>query len=153
MTETRWLDERERKAWRGLLDMHAQLSARLHRQLQEEVGLSLADFEVLVHLTDQREPRMRIGELATTMQWEKSRLSHHVGRMQRRELVEREDCPNDARGAFIGLTAQGRAAIERAAPAHVTAVRELVFDQLTSEEVDALAAISGKVMRRLDNRD
>ncbi|WP_228717674.1 MarR family winged helix-turn-helix transcriptional regulator [Allosaccharopolyspora coralli] len=133
--------------------MHAQLSARLHRQLQEEAGLSLADFEVLVHLTDQPEPRMRIGELATAMQWEKSRLSHHIGRMQRRELVAREDCPSDARGAFIALTEQGRAVIERAAPAHVTAVREWVFDQLSSEQVAALAAISENVVRRLNGRD
>lgn len=149
VTETLWLDERERRAWRGYLEMHAQLTARLHRQLQNESGLSLTDFAVLVQLTDQSEPHMRIGELAQALQWEKSRLSHHLARMQRRGLVIREECPNDGRGANIALTDQGREAIERAAPEHVGTVRELVFNQLTDNEVDALAAIAERVLDRL----
>lgn len=150
MTETRWLDERERRAWRGYLAMQARLTARLHRQLQADSGLSLTDFDVLVQLTDRAEPRMRVGELAEALQWEKSRLSHHLGRMQRRGLVTREECPDDARGAYIALTELGRDAIEQAAPAHVETVRELVFDQLADGEVDALIAISERVLDRLD---
>lgn len=150
MTETRWLDERESRAWRGYLAMHTQLVARLHRQLQRDSGLSLADFEVLVRLTDEAEPRLRVGELGQVLQWEKSRLSHHLGRMQKRGLVRREDCPDDARGAFIVLTDQGRAAIEQAAPGHVETVRELVFDPLTEEQVETFAAIVGRVLERLD---
>lgn len=150
MTETRWLDEREQCAWRSYLAMHAQLSARLHRQLQDESGLSLADFDVLVQLTDQAEPRLRFGALAEALQWEKSRLSHHLARMQRRGLVLREECPDDARSAYITLTEQGQHAIERAAPAHVETVRELVFDQLTAEEVDTLATIAERVLHRLN---
>lgn len=150
MTETRWLDEQESRAWRGYLAMHTQLVARLHRQLQQDSGLSLADFEVLVRLTDQPEPRMRVGELGQLLQWEKSRLSHHLGRMQKRGLVRREDCPDDARGAFIALTEQGRTAIEQAAPGHVETVRELLFDALTDEQVEAFGAIVGRVLERLD---
>ncbi|MFI5718740.1 MarR family winged helix-turn-helix transcriptional regulator [Nocardia sp. NPDC051750] len=150
MTETRWLDEREDRAWRGYLTMHAQLQARLHRQLQNDSGLSLADFEVLVQLTDRPEPRMRVGELGQAVQWEKSRLSHHLGRMQKRGLVLREDCPDDARGAFVVLTEQGRAAIERAAPRHVETVRTLVFDVLTDDQVDALADIAERVLEQLN---
>lgn len=150
MTETRWLDERENRAWRGYLTMHTQLIARLHRQLQADSGLSLSDFEVLVHLTDRPEPRMRVGELGQALQWEKSRLSHHLGRMQKRGLVCREDCPDDARGAFVALTDQGRAAIEQAAPGHVETVRALFFDALTEEQVDAFAAIVDRILGRLD---
>ena len=153
MTETRWLDERERRAWRGYLTMHARLVARLHRQLQQDSGLSLADFYVLVQLTDRPEPRMRVGELGQALQWEKSRLSHHLGRMQRRGLVAREDCPDDARGAYILLTDQGRTAIEQAAPKHVDMVRELVFDALTADQVDALASIAGRILDKLDHTD
>ncbi|MHA6801677.1 MarR family winged helix-turn-helix transcriptional regulator [Bounagaea algeriensis] len=130
--------------------MNARLTARLHRQLQADAGLSLSDFDVLVQLTDQAEPRMRIGELAETLQWEKSRLSHHLARMQRRGLVTREDCPDDARGAYIVLTDEGRAAIEQAAPAHVETVRRLVFDHLAGEEVTTLATIADRVLERLD---
>ncbi|WP_461143781.1 MarR family winged helix-turn-helix transcriptional regulator [Salinifilum aidingensis] len=130
--------------------MNARLTARLHRQLQADAGLSLSDFDVLVQLTDQNDPRMRIGELAEVLQWEKSRLSHHLARMQRRGLVVREECADDARGAYIALTDAGRAAIEQAAPAHVETVRSLVFDHLTAEEVDTLGTIADRVLERLD---
>jgi DNA-binding MarR family transcriptional regulator len=146
---TRWLDEREQRAWRAYLAMQAQLQAELHRRLQAESGLSLADFDVLVALTDRSSERMRVLELAEALRWEKSRLSHHLSRMQKRGLVEREDCPDDARGAFVVLTEQGRRAIEAAAPPHVEAVRELVFDGLDEAGVDALARVAETVLTRL----
>jgi DNA-binding MarR family transcriptional regulator len=148
---TRWLDEREQRAWRGYLAMQARLQARLNRELQADSGLSIADFDVLVALTDHHDGPLRVLELAEAVQWEKSRLSHHLARMERRGLVEREDCPDDARGAFVVLTAQGRAAIEHAAPAHVETVRALVFDGLTAAQVDALAAIADAVVERIDH--
>ncbi|MCE3555413.1 MarR family transcriptional regulator [Pseudonocardia sp. RS11V-5] len=145
---TRWLDEREQRAWRGYLAMQAQLQARLHRRLQADSGLSYADFDVLVALTD-RDERVRVLELAEALQWEKSRLSHHLSRMQKRGLVEREECADDARGAFVVLTPEGRRAIEEAAPAHVEAVRELMFDGLDADQVDALAGIAETVLGRI----
>lgn len=129
--------------------MQAQLNAELHRRMQAESGLSLADFDVLVALTDRTPERMRVLELAQALQWEKSRLSHHLSRMQRRGLIEREDCPDDARGAFVLLSAEGRRAIEAAAPPHVAAVRELVFDGLDDADVDALARIADAVLARI----
>jgi DNA-binding MarR family transcriptional regulator len=145
---TRWLDEREQRAWRGYLAMQAQLQARLHRRLQADSGLSYADFDVLVALTD-RDEKVRVLELAEALQWEKSRLSHHLSRMQKRGLVEREECADDARGAFVVLTPEGRRAIEEAAPAHVEAVRELMFDGLDAGQVDALAGIAETVLTRI----
>lgn len=155
MDEPRWLDEREQRAWRGYLAMQTGLHAQLNRRLQDESGLSLADFDVLVALTDRAgvgtnsEVRMRVRELADVVQWERSRLSHHLSRMQRRGLVEREECADDARGAFVVLTAEGRRTIERAAPPHVDAVRELVFDGLDDGQVDALARIAEIVLERV----
>ena len=147
---TRWLDEREQTTWRGYLRMQARLQAELHRRLQAESGLSIADFDVLVALTDRPDERVRVLELATSLEWEKSRLSHHLARMQRRGLITREECDDDGRGNFVVLTDQGRTAIERAAPGHVESVRELVFDTLTDDDVDALARITGAVGARLD---
>ncbi|MBN9111623.1 MAG: MarR family transcriptional regulator [Pseudonocardia sp.] len=146
---TRWLDAREQRAWRGYIAMQAQLNAELHRRMQAESGLSLADFDVLVALTDRASERMRVLELAEALQWEKSRLSHHLSRMQKRGLIEREDCPDDARGAFVLLSAEGRRAIDAAAPPHVAAVRELVFDGLDDADVDALARIAEAVLARI----
>ena len=153
MTETRWLDAAQQRAWQGYLAMQAQLNARLNRQLQADSDLSLPDFDVLAHLTDASANRVRVFELARTLQWEKSRLSHHLARMQRRGLVAREECPSDARGAFIVLTPEGREAIEEAAPQHVETVQRLFFDGLTEDQVRVLATISDRVLARLAAED
>jgi DNA-binding MarR family transcriptional regulator len=153
MTETRWLDAAQQRAWQGYLAMQAQLNARLNRQLQADSDLSLPDFDVLAHLTDASANRVRVFELARALQWEKSRLSHHLARMQRRGLVAREECPSDARGAFIVLTPEGREAIEQAAPQHVETVQRLFFDGLTEDQVRVLATISDRVLTRLAAED
>lgn len=150
IVEPRWLTPREQQAWRGYLDMNARLQARLNRELQEESGLSLADFSVLVQLSEHLEARMRVLELARALRWEKSRLSHQLTRMQQRGLVERSNCSEDRRGAFIVLTDAGRAAVEDAAPRHVESVRRYLFDNLTPDQVDALGAIARTVVERLD---
>ena len=146
---SRWLTEDEQRAWRGLVQMTSQLNARMNRQLQEEYGVSLADYEVLVVLTDAAEGRCRVFEIASALAWEQSRVSHQLARMQRRGLVARQECPSDARGAFVVLTGTGRAAIERAAPAHVETVRQLVFDGLTHDQLIALTDITTGVLDRL----
>jgi DNA-binding MarR family transcriptional regulator len=150
VNDPRWLDEREQRAWRAYLAMQSRLQARLNRQLQSDADLSLADFDVLVALTDRPDVQARVLELAEALQWEKSRLSHHLARMQRRGLIERQECPEDGRGAFVVLTDEGRAAIERAAPAHVDTVRALVFDGLDPDQVDTLADIAKSVLNRID---
>jgi DNA-binding MarR family transcriptional regulator len=70
--------------------------------------------------------------------------------MERRGLVAREECRDDGRGAFVVLTTAGRAAIESAAPPHVDTVRRLVFDDLTPEQLSALAAVTEQVLGKLD---
>ena len=147
---TRWLSEPEQRAWRGLLQMTTRLEAQLNRELQGASGLSLADYDVLVPLSETPQGRLRVFELASDLGWERSRLSHHLTRMQRRGLVTREDCDADRRGAFVVLTDLGRTAIDQAAPAHVDTVRRLVFDGLSSEQVAAVQAVTESVLRRLD---
>ena len=88
-------------------------------------------------------------EVADALAWEQSRVSHQLARMQRRGLVAREDCASDARGAFAVLTRAGRAAIERAAPAHVETVRQLVFDGLSHDQLTALTEVTTRVLDRL----
>jgi DNA-binding MarR family transcriptional regulator len=149
MSDARWLTAREERAWRGYTRMQAQLSARLHRNLLRSTGLSLPDYEVLVHLSEAPEGRLRSFQLSAALQWEKSRLSHHLRRMQARDLVTRQECRTDGRGAFVVITPAGRAAIEAAAPAHVADVRGAVIDVLTPAQLDALAEISEAVLRRL----
>jgi DNA-binding MarR family transcriptional regulator len=146
----RWLDAGQQRAWRAWLDAHAHLSARLNRELQAGSGLSLSDYDVLVHLTDVPEGRLRSFELAEGLQWEKSRVSRQVARMAERGLVAKEAAPEDGRGAYVTLTRAGRRAIEDAAPAHVDLVRRLLFDGLTAAQVRTLESIARSVVRRLD---
>ena len=146
---SRWLTEEEQRAWRGLLRMTSQLNARMNRQLLQDYGVSLADYDVLVVLSEAPEGRLRVFEVADALAWEQSRVSHQLARMQRRGLIVRQDCSSDARGAFAALTEAGRAAIERAAPAHVEQVRQLVFDELSHEQVSALTEITTRVLDRL----
>jgi DNA-binding MarR family transcriptional regulator len=151
-SEVRWLTVEEERVWRRWLTLNARLSATLQRELQDDAGLSMPDFEVLVHLTDSPEGRVRVTDLARLMQWERSRVSHHVTRMERRRLVQRVECAEDGRGAFVVITPPGRAAIEQAAPGHVNMVRRLIFDALSPEEVDAFATIIEKMLAQLDNQ-
>lgn len=153
MAEVRWLDEREQQAWRALLAMQAQLGAHLRRALLRDAGLSDADYEVLVNLSEAPGRRMRVFELGRALQWEKSRLSHQLRRMAERGLVERQDCPTDARGAFAVLTEAGRATIETAAPNHVAEVRYAFVDALTPDQLDALTEIAHAVLARLGGEE
>jgi DNA-binding MarR family transcriptional regulator len=144
-----WLNAQEEHLWRGWTRLNTELSATLQRELQADAQLSGSDYEVLVHLTDNPEGRMRVSDLARLLQWERSRVSHHLTRMERRGLVERSECAEDGRGAFIGVTAAGRTAIEHAAPGHVASVRRLVFDALDADEVGDLAAVIDKLLTRV----
>lgn len=144
----RWLSDEEQTVWRRWLRVNAQLTAALQRDLQED-GVSLPDFEVLVLLTDAPDGRVRVSDLAGGLEWERSRVSHHVTRMEKRGLVRREDCPSDRRGAFVAVTPEGRQAIEEVAPSHVVTVRRLFFDPLDESDVADVGAALGKLEARL----
>jgi DNA-binding MarR family transcriptional regulator len=147
----RWLTEPEQRAWRAFVRLQSQLAGRLNRQLQRESGLSLADYDVLVQLTDAANGQLRPVELQRRLQWEQSRLSHHLSRMQRRRLVSREECIDDGRGAYIVVTKTGRRAIKAAAPGHVDAVRRLFFDRLTREQVAGLETLATWILQGLSD--
>ena len=151
MTTGAWLTAEEQRTWRTYLRMSALLPARLNRQLQRACGLSLPEYEVLVQLSEAPGHRLRPYQLCEVLNWEQSRLSHQLTRMQRRGLVAREECPADGRGAFVILETAGADAISSAAPGHVAAVRDLMFNRLTDDQrvafeqacaaiLDALAA-------------
>ena len=144
-----WLTSEQQSVWRAWLEVAARMPVALGRDLQRRNRLSLSDFDVLVQLSEHPAGKLRFAALAEALQWERSRLSHHVGRMQRRGLVDREECVDDARGAFVVLAEAGREAIEAAAPDHVALVRSLVFDALTLEETEQLGAILAKLSEQL----
>ncbi|MGC3859562.1 MarR family winged helix-turn-helix transcriptional regulator [Micromonospora chersina] len=149
MDAPRWLDARETRAWRGYRRMRRLLDLELARELMQDAGLSEPDYDVLSDLSETPDQRLRLSELADRMLWSRSRLSHHLARMQQRGLVTREEHPSDGRGSIVVLTPAGRAAIEAAAPGHVAAVRRHLIDLLTPDEIDALGALTQRVVDRL----
>jgi DNA-binding MarR family transcriptional regulator len=149
MDDSPWLSDEQQAVWRSWLAVSAGLPAALHRQLAADSGLSLPDFDVLVQLSESPEGRLRVTELARALTWERSRVSHHLTRMQKRGLVTREECADDGRGAFVVLTTTGRDAIEQAAPAHVRTVQDLVFAGLDAADLAALGRVLDSVRGRL----
>jgi DNA-binding MarR family transcriptional regulator len=151
MAEVPWLDAREQRAWRAFLEASQELMAELNRQLARDAGLSGADYALLVPLSEAPEGRIRPRDLGRRVDWDRSRLSHQIRRMQERGLVVREECCTDGRGAFIVLTDRGRKAIESAAPDHVRNVRRLFFDVLQPGELETLISIYNRVLDRVRN--
>jgi DNA-binding MarR family transcriptional regulator len=149
----RWLDEREQRAWRSLQVMQARLNAALGSELAAESDLSLADYVVLVVLTEKPQGAARLFELAVGLGWERSRVSHQIARMASRGLVRKERCPSDRRGAVVVVTDAGRSAIESAAPGHVRAVRQIFIDPLTDEQLDVVADVSRRVIDAIDRAE
>lgn len=147
---TRWLTPDEQRSWRAWIAASTLLNDRLSRDLQAKHGLTLADYEILVWLSEHPERRLRMSELAERTLASRSRLSHQVDRMERAGLVERQQCSDDRRGSFAVLTDDGWTAITRAAPDHVSSVREHLVDVLTPTQFDALGRACTKVAEALD---
>ncbi|MBK6872137.1 MAG: MarR family transcriptional regulator [Kineosporiaceae bacterium] len=135
--EPRWLNASEQRVWRAYLDVTRMVNERLGRQLAEDSQLSLAEYEILVQLSESPDRRLRMSELAERAVNSRSRLTHTVSRMEARGMVRREPCPEDRRGVWCLLTDDGFAVIEKAAPGHVEAVRAAVFDLLDGAETEA----------------
>lgn len=121
----------------------------LDLELARDAGLSEPDYDVLSDLSEAPDGRLRLSELADRMLCSRSRLSHHLARMRQRGLVDREECATDGRGTVVVLTAEGRRAIEAAAPGHVAAVRRHLVDLLDPDELAALERFTHRVVDRL----
>jgi DNA-binding MarR family transcriptional regulator len=150
-TTTRWLTDEQQLVWRRYLEMQRRLNTALERQMQATGELSMPDFGVLVNLSEAEGEHLRVTDLARTLRWEKSRLSHQLTRMEKRGLITRRSCDHDGRGAHAVLTPDGRAALERVAPAHAEQVRRLLFDPLSPEQLAALGAACDAVLSSLDD--
>jgi DNA-binding MarR family transcriptional regulator len=149
MSDTRWLTEREQETWRSFMSATLGLTDSLARQLQRDAGMPYAYYEILVSLSEAPDRTLRMSELAGIRNSSRSRLSHAIARLEETGWVRRRGCPTDKRGSYAILTDEGFAALEAAAPGHVTEVRERLFDQLTPEQVEQLGEISAAIQRGL----
>jgi DNA-binding MarR family transcriptional regulator len=138
MDEPEWLTEDEEAAWKTLAGVLFLLPAALDSQLHRDAGLAMADYMVLVMLSEQDGRCMRMSELATSASTTQSRLSRIVARLEAAGYVTREMAPDDRRAVVATLTDAGYAKLVAAAPGHVAEVRRMVFDRLTPAQVVAL---------------
>jgi DNA-binding MarR family transcriptional regulator len=148
---TRWLTEEEQGHWRAWLAASTLLYDRLNRELQAQHGLTMADYEILVRLSESADRRMRMSDLAEVTLSSRSRLSHQIDRMAAAGLVERQQCEADRRGSFAVLTDGGWSTLVAAAPDHVESVRTHLVDQLTPREFASLGHACRKVAAPLES--
>jgi DNA-binding MarR family transcriptional regulator len=149
MGTPRWLTADQERAWRGYRRMRTLLDLRIARDLNQDSGLSDADYDVLSTLSERPHAAWRSSDLAKHLLWSTSRLSHHIGRMETRGMVSRRPSADDGRGAVVTLTDLGWATLREAAPHHVESVRRNLVDLLDAEEIATLDRIAEKVIARL----
>jgi DNA-binding MarR family transcriptional regulator len=138
-TDTPIFSDAELDAWRGFLRSHATLVRELDEELTERHGLPLSSYDVLVQLDEAPEGRLRMSSLADAVLLSRSGLSRLVTRLESQDLIERADCPSDARGAFAAITELGRARLAEARATHRTGVRARFLDRLSERDQRQLA--------------
>jgi DNA-binding MarR family transcriptional regulator len=138
MSDVRWLSAEEQEIWRAWMTANVEFSAYVDRQLRRESGMPMAYYEILVRLSEAKERSLRMSDLADASMSSRSRLSHAVAALEKNGWVVRRPADGDRRGWVCELTDAGFAALAEAAPGHVTAVREKLFDVLTPEQLGTL---------------
>jgi DNA-binding MarR family transcriptional regulator len=139
----------ELRVWRDYIETAEALRSELASRLQTASSVSPGDYAVLLALSEAPGNRMRSSELATRIGWERSRLSHHLGRMEARGLIRREECASDSRGAEIVLTSTGTDTFRSATVPHLRAVRELFVDALTPDQLAAAGDLAATLRAHL----
>ena len=149
---TRWLSNAEQSAWRAYIETVGDLTAALEADLAP-TGLNLGDYQVLVHLSEAPDRRLRMCDLAEVLQLSPSGLTRRLDGLVRGGLVERQGSPSDRRVMLAVLTDHGLDTLEAAAPVHVESVRRHIFDRLDPGQVDAMASIFRTIEHGLDAVD
>lgn len=144
-SQTRWLSANEQTIWLELRDFVSGLPRVIDRQLNQDAGMSGGEYAVLAAVSEAPPEGVRSGDLARMLDWEKSRVSHLLRRMEAKGLIHRCAASADGRGQEITLTPEGWDTVRRTAPGHVTMVRETIFDPLTHAELEQLRSSLQKI--------
>lgn len=150
---SRWLDPTEERVWRRFRRMVTLVEGRLAAELTDATGLSMADYTVLSNLVEAESRSFRVTALAEHMQWSQSRLSHHLRRMEERNLIVRSQDETDRRGAVVKLTREGLRAIAAASPVHFSGVRKHLIDRLEPGQLDAFGEAIDAILIPLERQE
>jgi DNA-binding MarR family transcriptional regulator len=151
MVEPGTLQPEQWELWHTWMEAQRRLARELDRCLQRDYGISKAEYSVLITLHQAPGGRLRVGELAESLAWDKSRVAHQLTRMENRELVERAESESSGRRTAVGLTAKGRAAAQRATVGHAGNIRRYFFEALTPEQAAAIHAWSQQMVDRIED--
>jgi DNA-binding MarR family transcriptional regulator len=146
LSDARQLDERELRAWRGMLRAHAALTKALDADLEATHGLPLSSYEVLMYLNDADGRRMRMRDLAASVILSRSGLTRLADRLEGEGLIRRESCPSDARGAYAVLTPAGAEKLAMARATHLAGVRSLFLAHFSAGELEAFGEAWERVL-------
>lgn len=141
MTEPRWLNETEMRAWTGFLETGDLIHRLVERQLQEAGGLTMVQYEILTRLAERPTRRANMTQLATLVICSRSGLTYQVSQLEKAGLLTREPDPADDRGVLAVLTDAGHTVLKATAPGHLATVREGILDILTPDQIAHLAEI------------
>jgi DNA-binding MarR family transcriptional regulator len=141
------LTDAEQACWRAFVESSWALHTRLEDDLRAATGLSMSDYHVMVVLSEAPGHRLRMGELAGRLVFSPSRLTYQISSMTRRGLVRKQTCPQDGRGQEAVLTDAGMAALEAAAPLHLSTVRESFIDHLDDDELAVIGRVFTKIRK------
>jgi DNA-binding MarR family transcriptional regulator len=147
------LTETQKTIWGSYQRLRLRLAERLNRELSEKTGLSEADYDILTALTETPDNTMRALSLRCGLEWEKSRLSHQLRRMEKRGLVVREDCIEDNRGTVIRVTDKGLKLAQEARLVYEQAVQQYVIDVLTPEQLASLGDIAETILVQFADKE
>jgi DNA-binding MarR family transcriptional regulator len=147
------LSDDEQRTWRRFGAVVTLLPAALESQLQRDAGLTHFGYWVLAMLSEAPSRSLRMSELALAANGSQSRLSHLISRLEERGWVRRERVGEDGRGYVAVLTDAGHDKVVVTAPGHVEEVRQLVFDVLTADQVEALDGICSAILGKIGGPD
>ncbi|MGA9871544.1 MAG: MarR family transcriptional regulator [Rhodococcus sp. (in: high G+C Gram-positive bacteria)] len=139
----------ELAVWRAYVETFDAVRARVESRLQQDTQLSTGDYKVLLALSEADGKALRSSELAARIEWERSRLSGQLGRMDKRGLVRRESCEEDARGSRVVLSDEGERAFRTSTVPHFRAIKELFVDAFTPQQLAQLSEITTTMRHHL----
>lgn len=145
MAETKWLTDDEMRLFRAFLAASSGVPSKLDQLLKSTSEISLDDYEVLVHLSEADDHRVRMSDLSALLLHSRSRLTQRIDRLVSRGFVTREKCDSDGRGMWAVLTSDGLRALELTAPLHVSHVHDHLLDHVSADE----RAVVTRVLERL----
>ena len=145
MADPRWLDDEEVRIWRGFVEVSSRVKQLLDLSLKAEADMTFDDYEVLVHLSEATDQRLRMTDLSESLFHSQGRLTQRIDRLVGRGWVARQKCPEDGRVTYAVITTEGLAAITAAAPGHVADVRAVLIDLIQPEERATVANVFNRV--------